>query len=137
VTEREGDLAAECQCVLAAEVTVADIRIPVVGNIVLGVDVVEEAGADVETLRALPGATSDPPRLTQSSLNRSPCIRAHSYLRQLLSIGRFSLQDFSIEGFPSVKKNFLDVSSRITAQHARRAPVAGRARPTADPYVSS
>jgi hypothetical protein len=73
----------------------------------------------------------------KSSLNRSPCIRAHSYLRQLLSIGRFSLQDFSVEGFPSVKKKFLDVSSRITAQHARRAPVAGRARPTADPYVSS
>jgi hypothetical protein len=51
VTARESDLAAEGQAVLAAEVAVADIRIPVVGSIILGVDVVEETGADVETLR--------------------------------------------------------------------------------------
>jgi len=48
VPERQSDFAAERQGILAAEIAVADIRVPIVGDIVFRVDVVEEPGANVE-----------------------------------------------------------------------------------------
>ena len=47
LSKRPRVFTAECQRIFAAEVTVADISIPIVSQIVFQIDLIEEAGSDI------------------------------------------------------------------------------------------